>query len=190
MRLTGRFRPLLASCAVGSAADPPSVPPSSGMAPATTASPADPPLHDPLLPPIFLAARSAIDPAVIRALADAGAGPSAWLAPGYRASMMVTLIRLHAIAPGCGGEPRSGCHRSSGCCRVGRARAKPRQGTPLHAAWNNPNPAVVQAPLRSGANPLARDEWNCPAMTDTFPLVPTKEVCHGGKKARAVSARV
>ena len=22
-------------------------------------------------------------------------------------------------------------------------------------------------------------------MTDTFPLVPTREVCHGGKKARA-----
>lgn len=27
-------------------------------------------------------------------------------------------------------------------------------------------------------------------MTDTFPLVPTKEVFHGGKSARAVSVRV
>ena len=32
--------------------------------------------------------------------------------------------------------------------------------------------------------------WSCPAMTDTFPLVPTKEVSHGGKQTRAVSARV
>ena len=31
--------------------------------------------------------------------------------------------------------------------------------------------------------------WS-PAMTDTFPLGPTKEVSHGGKKARAVSVRV
>ena len=29
-----------------------------------------------------------------------------------------------------------------------------------------------------------------PAMTDTFPFGPTKEVCHGGKRTRAVSARV
>ena len=32
--------------------------------------------------------------------------------------------------------------------------------------------------------------WSCPAMTDTFPLGSTKEVSHGGKKTRAVSARV
>ncbi len=32
--------------------------------------------------------------------------------------------------------------------------------------------------------------WSCPAMTDTFPLGRTKEVSHGGKKTRAVSARV
>ena len=34
------------------------------------------------------------------------------------------------------------------------------------------------------------EEWSCPAMTDTFPFGPTKEVCHGGKRTRAVSARV
>ena len=34
------------------------------------------------------------------------------------------------------------------------------------------------------------ENWSCPAMTDTFPLGPTKEVSHGGKKTRAVSARV
>ena len=32
--------------------------------------------------------------------------------------------------------------------------------------------------------------WSCPVMTDTFPLGPTREVSHGGKKTRAVSARV
>ncbi len=32
--------------------------------------------------------------------------------------------------------------------------------------------------------------WSCPAITDTFPLVPTEEVYHGGKQTRAVSARV
>ena len=32
--------------------------------------------------------------------------------------------------------------------------------------------------------------WSCPALTDTFPFGSTREVNHGGKKARAVFARV
>ena len=32
--------------------------------------------------------------------------------------------------------------------------------------------------------------WSCPALTDTFPFGSTREVNHGGKKERAVFARV
>ena len=50
--------------------------------------------------------------------------------------------------------------------------------------------AAATSYLADEADARKRLNWSCPAMTDTFPLGPTKEVSHGGKKTRAVSARV
>ncbi len=185
---------LLASCAGGAGADPPSVPASPGIAPATTASSAEAPLSalstqatcdnwrrpeffasasvervqecieagsplwNPLLPAIFLAARSATDPAVIRVLTNAGADPSARLAPGYRSSMMVRSYGYTPLHTAAASNPVPGIIEALVAAGADVHARNQDEETPLHAAWNNPNPAVVQALLRSGADPLARDE--------------------------------
>ena len=189
---TSLFPLLLASCAVSPAAGPPSVPLSALSAQSTcdnwhrpeffaSASvervreciEAGAPLHDPLLPAIFLAARSATDPAVIRVLTDAGADPTARMASGYDRSPRARYTPLHTAAASNPVPTVIDALVAAGA----DVNARNRDGkTPLHAAWTNPNPAVVQALLRSGADPLARDQagrvadptscanWNTPAF--------------------------
>lgn len=207
---------LLASCAGGPAADPPSLPPSGpaspGTAPAATASSANMPLSalppeaachnwrrpeffasasvervreciedgaplwNPVLPAIHLAAKSATDAAVIRALVDAGADPSAEMAPGYQGAVAARAYGYTPLHTAAASNPVPGIIEALVAAGADVHARNRDEETPLHAAWENPNPAVVQALLRSGADPLVRDErgrvadptacanWNTPAF--------------------------
>ena len=133
-------------------------------------------LRNPVLPAIFLAARSATDPAVIRVLTNAGADPSARLASGYAGSMLARSYGYTPLHAAAAWNPGPGVIEALVAAGAD-VHARNRDGeTPLHAAWENSNPAVAQALLRSGADPLARDQagrvadpttcanWNTPAF--------------------------
>lgn len=134
------------------------------------------PLHDPLLPAIFLAARSATDPAVIRVLVDAGADPTARMASGYERSGRARSYGYTPLHTAAASNPVPGVITALVAAGADAHARNRDEETPLHSAWANPNPAVVQALLRSGADPFARDQsgrvadptacanWNTPAF--------------------------
>ena len=134
------------------------------------------PLWNPVAPAIQRAAKSATDAAVILALVDAGADPSAEMAPGYQGSAAARPYGYTPLHTAAASNPVPGIIEALVAAGADVHVRNRDEETPLHAAWENPNPAVVQALLRSGADPLARDErgrvadptacanWNTPAF--------------------------
>lgn len=116
------------------------------------------PLHDPLLPAIFHAARSATDPAVIRLLTDAGADPNVRMASGWERSGWERSYGYTPLHTAAASNPVPGVIEALVVTGADVHARNRDEETPLHSAWANPNPAVVQALLRSGADPLARDQ--------------------------------
>ena len=153
-----------------------------------------------MLPAIQRAAKSATDAAVIRALVDAGADPSAEMARGYEWAVAARPYGYTPLHTAAASNPVPGIIEAlvaAGADVHGRNRD---EETPLHAAWENPNPAVVQALLRSGADPLARDErgrvadptacanWNTPAFA-RLALPSHFELCLAQGEGAEVNAR-
>ena len=104
-------------------------------------------------PAIFSAARTATDPGIITLLTDAGADPNIHLG-GSRADYRRGYTPLHAAAAY---NPTPGIVTALVAADADLDARDDEGGTPLHAAWVNRR-AIVEELLRSGADPLARDE--------------------------------
>ena len=123
-------------------------------------------------PAIFSAARTATDPGIITLLTDAGADPNVHLG-GRRADYRLGYTPLHAAAAY---NPAPGIVTALVAAGADLDAREDEDKTPLHAAWTNRR-AIVDELLRSGADPLARDEngrvadptscanWNTVAFT-------------------------
>lgn len=136
-------------------------------------------------PVIFSAARTAADPRVITLLTEAGADPNAYLG-GLRGAYGRGYTPLHAAAAS---NPTPGIVTALVAASANLDARDDEGGTPLHSAWGNRR-AIVEELLRSGADPLARDErgrvadptscanWNTSAFW-RLALVGEFELCLG-----------